>query len=141
MHETSSRHRAEKAHDGSLLPWRFIACWAVALAMVVTIAATLGPAPAQAETSPRYQRLWDGLGPGNKRWARRTSECESGRDKNIHGGGGTYHGAFQYMRPTWRNAPKSPGGDPHRTSWRTQAVVSVYLKKQDGAGTHWPNCG
>ena len=113
----------------------------MALAMVATVGATIDAAPAESKTSPRYQRLWDDLGPRHKQWARQTSECESGRDRNIHGGGGAYHGAFQFMKTTWRNSPKSPGGDPHRYSWRTQAVVAVYLKKQDGARTHWPNCG
>jgi hypothetical protein len=113
----------------------------VALALVATIATTIDAAPAEGETSPRYQRLWDGISAKNKRWARRTSECESGGDRNIHGGGGTYHGAFQFMKSTWRNAPKSPGGDPHRYSWKTQAVVAVYLKKRDGARAHWPHCG
>ena len=141
MHEKTSRPRAATTHEGSRLPWRFIACWAVALAMVATIATTFDAAPAESDTSPRYQRLWNDLGPRHKQWARSTSECESGRDRNIHGGGGAYHGAFQFMKTTWRNSPKSPGGDPHRYSWRTQAVVAVYLKKRDGARTHWPHCG
>jgi hypothetical protein len=89
----------------------------------------------------RYDRLWRGLSDKNKAWARRTSECESGGDPKIHGGGGTYHGAFQFMLGTWRSAPKSPGGDPHKYRWKVQAVVAVYLKKRDGAHTHWPVCG
>ncbi len=141
MREKTSRPRAATTHEGSRVSWRFIASWAVALALVATIAATFDAAPAESKTSPRYQRLWDDLGPRHKQWARQTSECESGRDRNIHGGGGAYHGAFQFMKTTWRNSPKSPGGDPHRYSWRTQAVVAVYLKKQDGARTHWPHCG
>ena len=44
------------------------------------------------------------------------------------------------MKSTWRSAPKSVGSDPHRKSWKTQAVVAIYLKKRDGKG-HWPNCG
>jgi hypothetical protein len=89
----------------------------------------------------RYNRLWDDLPRKQRRWARRTSECESGGDRNIHGGGGTYHGAFQFVLSTWRNSPKSPGGDPHKHRWKVQAVVAVYLKKRDGAKNHWPNCG
>jgi hypothetical protein len=88
----------------------------------------------------RYARLWEDLGRKNKRWARQTSACESGGNAKIHGGGGTYHGAFQFLKSTWRRAPKSPGGDPHRYSWKTQAVVAVYMKKRDGAGA-WPVCG
>jgi hypothetical protein len=88
----------------------------------------------------KYQRLWDNVSPRNKRWARHTAECESGKDPNAIGGGGLYRGAFQFMKATWRRAPKSPGGDPIKYSYRTQAVVAVYLKKRDGTG-HWPNCG
>jgi hypothetical protein len=141
MDESTSRHRAETAYRSSRAASRYIVFWAVGVAMAMMIAGILLAAPAQGETSPRYQRLWDGLSDRNKRWARRTSECESGKDPRAHGGGGTYHGAFQFMRSTWRNAPKSPGGDPHTYSWRTQAVVAVYLKKRDGARTHWPHCG
>jgi hypothetical protein len=88
----------------------------------------------------RYDRMWDNFSHRDKRWAHRTSECESGQRPKIHGGGGAYHGAFQFMLSTWRNAPKSPGGDPHRRNWKTQAVVAVKLKHRDGA-SHWPNCG
>ncbi len=113
---------------------------ALAIAMTAAIVAILPAVPAQGETSPRYQRLWDELSNKNHRWARRVSECESGGDRNIHGAGGDYHGAFQFMLSTWRRAPKSPGGDPHRKSWKTQAVVAIYLKKKDGARTYWPGC-
>jgi hypothetical protein len=117
-----------------------MAC-AVAIATITLVTGVLVAAPAQSDTSPRYKRLWEDLSRKNKRWARHTSECESGGDRNAHGGGGTYHGAFQFALSTWRNAPKSPGGDPHKYSWKTQAVVAVYLKKRDGARTHWPHCG
>ena len=76
----------------------------------------------------------------NKRWAKRVARCESGGDPNAIGGGGTYRGAFQFMRSTWESAPRSPGGDPIRYSYRTQAVVAVALKNRDGAD-HWPVCG
>lgn len=88
----------------------------------------------------KYKRLWKKVSRRNKRWARRTSDCESGRNPKAIGGGGLYRGAFQFMRSTWRNSPKSPGGDPIRYSYRTQAVVAVALKRRDGAG-HWPHCG
>jgi len=91
-------------------------------------------------TASRYDRLWDDVSRHNKRWARRTSECESGGDPKAIGGGGAYRGAFQFLKSTWRASPKSPGGDPIRYTYRTQAVVAVALKKRDGAG-HWPVCG
>ena len=91
-------------------------------------------------TGSRYAQAWNGFSRKDKRWARRTSECESGQDPNIHNSGGEYHGAFQFMKATWRSSPMSPGGDPHRYTWKTQAVVAVKLKHRDGAG-HWPVCG
>ena len=91
-------------------------------------------------TSGKDERIWDDFSSRDKRWARKTSECESGGDRNIHGGGGSYHGAFQFMKSTWQSSPKSVGSDPHNYSWKTQAVVAVLLKKRDGAG-HWPVCG
>jgi hypothetical protein len=92
------------------------------------------------ESDAKYLRLWDAVSPRDKRWARSTSECESGGDPKAIGGGGAYRGAFQFMKSTWRRAPKSPGGDPVDYPYRTQAVVAVALKNRDGAG-HWPNCG
>ena len=102
------------------------------------VAVVLATTPASAARATRS--IWDGYSDRNQRWARRTSECESGGDPNAIGGGGKYRGAFQFMRSTWRNSPKSPGGDPIRYRWKTQAVVAVELKKRDGAG-HWPVCG
>jgi soluble lytic murein transglycosylase-like protein len=135
---------------------RIILKWMAALAM---LAACAVPAGASAETSggistddgtrsekrvaesdAKYQRLWDRVSPRDKRWARSTSKCESGRDPRAIGGGGQYRGAFQFMKSTWRRSPKSPGGDPIEYPYRTQAVVAVALKNRDGAG-HWPNCG
>ena len=88
----------------------------------------------------KYSRLWDKVSRRNRRWARSTAKCESGRDPKAIGGGGKYRGAFQFMKSTWRRAPKSPGGDPIKYPYRTQAVVAVALKKREGTG-HWPNCG
>ena len=88
----------------------------------------------------RYLRIWDRTSRRERRWARRTAECESGKDPDAIGGGGQYRGAFQFLKSTWRAAPKSPGGDPVRYSYRTQAVVAIALKRRDGAG-HWPVCG
>ena len=90
--------------------------------------------------SSKYNRLWDRTSQRDKRWASKTAECESGKDPNAIGGGGSYRGAFQFMKSTWRTSPKSPGGDPIDYSYKTQAVVAVALKKRDGAG-HWPVCG
>jgi hypothetical protein len=88
----------------------------------------------------KYQNLWAQVSLKDKRWARATAECESGKDPDALGNGGMFRGAFQFMKSTWKNAPKSPGGDPIDYSYRTQAVVAVALKNRDGAG-HWPNCG
>jgi hypothetical protein len=92
------------------------------------------------KTQGKYQRIWDRTSHHDKRWARKTSECESGRDPKAIGGGGKFRGAFQFMKSTWRHSPKSPGGDPIDYTYRTQAVVAVALKHRDGSG-HWPNCG
>jgi hypothetical protein len=123
---------------------------AAAAALTVTLIAVSAPAGAYSGGTStgtesggdggKYRRLWDDISRRNKRWANRTAECESGKDPDAIGGGGTYRGAFQFMKSTWRHAPKSPGGDPIKYRYRTQAVVAVYLKKRDGAG-HWPNCG
>jgi hypothetical protein len=91
-------------------------------------------------SAPRYERLWDRVTPRERRWAHQTAECESGADPDAIGGGGLYRGAFQFMLSTWKHAPKSPGGDPIRYSYRTQAVVAVALMREDGTG-HWPTCG
>lgn len=146
---TADRDRARRSNPR---PDRF-AMWAVVLAVVAMCA---GAATADAGSSggattsgsgeslrtggDRYDRLWRKYPRRAKRWARRTSECESGGDPRAIGGGGMYRGAFQFLRSTWRAAPKSPGGDPIRYRWRTQAVVAIALKRRDGRH-HWPNCG
>lgn len=88
----------------------------------------------------KYAQIWNDVPTREKRWARTTSQCESGGDPNAIGGGGAYRGAFQFLKSTWRASPKSPGGDPVDYDYRTQAVVAIMLKKRDGAG-HWPVCG
>lgn len=88
----------------------------------------------------KYARIWQRTGSSDRAWARRTAECESGRDPDAIGNGGMFRGAFQFMKSTWKSAPKSPGGDPIAYPYRTQAVVAIALKNKDGAG-HWPNCG
>jgi hypothetical protein len=135
-------HRARAITTGPLI------LGIAALAMTAVMAVLVAGGSVKAATGgisadsggDRYDRLWAGLSDRNRRWARRVSECESGGDPRIHGGGGTYHGAFQFTLGTWRTSPKTPGGDPHNYRWKVQAVVAVYLKKRDGTG-HWPVCG
>jgi hypothetical protein len=91
-------------------------------------------------TAYKYKAAWEDFSYKDKRWARKTSECESGGNPKIHDPSRTYHGAFQFLKSTWRRSPMSPGGDPHRYSWKTQAVVAVKLKHKAGAG-QWPVCG
>jgi transglycosylase-like protein len=88
----------------------------------------------------KYKRLWHKTSRHNKHWANKTAECESGKDPNAIGGGGQYRGAFQFMRSSWKNAPKTPGGDPIDYGYKTQAVVAVALKKHLGTKP-WPVCG
>jgi soluble lytic murein transglycosylase-like protein len=123
-----------------------------ALAALASAALSIAPAVASsgsggvstggettAEAS-QYERLWAEVSRRDRRWARSTAECESGGDPKAIGGGGIYRGAFQFMKSTWKRAPKSPGGDPIDYPYKTQAVVAIALKRQDGTG-HWPNCG
>ena len=93
-----------------------------------------------AKIDARFERLWSKVTRRNKKWARSTAKCESGRDAKAIGGGGIYRGAFQFLKSTWKAAPKSPGGDPIRYAYKTQAVVAVALKNRDSAA-HWPVCG
>lgn len=101
---------------------------------------TKGKAKHKRQLRAKYRRQWRKLSRRDRRWARRTAKCESGRDPKAIGGGGKYRGAFQFLRSTWRRAPKSPGGDPINYPYRVQAVVAVALKRREGAG-HWPTCG
>ena len=112
---------------------------------VSTLSGTGGSSSADgssnARVNDRFTKIWNSqIRPAEKRWAHETSDCESGSDPNAIGGGGVYRGAFQFMRSTWKAAPKSPGGDPIAYTYRTQAVVAVLLKRADGAD-HWPVCG
>jgi Transglycosylase-like domain len=154
MTEGPYRQRARNEYEGSdrslaARPDR-IALWAVILAVVAMIAGTasargesgaVGPGGGtDAAAGGKYDRLWDGYSDKDHRWARHTSECESGGDPKAIGGGGKYRGAFQFLRSTWRAAPKSPGGDPIDYPWKTQAVVAIALKHKEGTGA-WPVCG
>ena len=156
MREGDHRPRARTEYDGpdrslAARPDR-VALWAVILAVVAMLAGTASARGESGAIGPgggggggdtaggKFDRLWDGYSDKDHRWARRTSECESGGDPNAIGGGGKYRGAFQFLRSTWKAAPKSPGGDPIDYVWKTQAVVAVALKHRDGTG-HWPVCG
>jgi len=88
----------------------------------------------------RYTRIWQSYSAADHRWAHKTSYCESGENPRAVALGGSYRGAFMFTRPAWKGAPKSPGGDPIKYSWRTQAVVAVALKHQLGTKP-WPVCG
>jgi hypothetical protein len=88
----------------------------------------------------KYTRLWRKTSRHNRHWANKTAECESGKDPNAIGGGGKYRGAFQFMKQSWHDAPKTPGGDPIDYGYKTQAVVAVALKKRMGTKP-WPVCG
>ena len=136
----------------SLLILIIVAAIVAALAGAATAAASsggVGPGGGAKTTSSggdtrtsssKYSRIWDRTSMPDKRWARSTSQCESGGDPNAIGGGGSFRGAFQFMKSTWRTSPKSPGGDPIDYDYRTQAVVAVALKNRDGE-QHWPVCG
>ena len=88
----------------------------------------------------RYDAEWDSFPSKDKRWARNTSECEANQDPNVHSPGNDYHGAFQFLKSTWQQAPMSKGDDPHRLSWKVQAVVAVKWMHKAGKD-QWPVCG
>ena len=100
----------------------------VAVAAVVTTAAAR-------RAKSRYAQIWDGYSQRNQRWARKTSECESGGDPNAIGGGGMYRGAFQFMRSTWRQLAEDPGRrpdqlqleDPGSSPWRSRSATGGRL--------------
>jgi hypothetical protein len=142
-----SEYRRQRRSSITERPDR-IALWAFAMAIVVMVAAAASAHAGSGGISTgdtsasggKYAKLWDGISTKNRRWARRTGECESGNNPRAISSDGTYRGAFQYMKSTWRDAPKSPGGDPINFTWRTQAVVAVYTKKHLGTKP-WPVCG
>jgi hypothetical protein len=125
-----------------------VAMWAFVLAVTLLLAAVASARASSggigtgdgSTAGGRYSNLWDSFSTRDRRWAHRTSDCESGGDPQAIGGGGKYRGAFQFTLTTWHNAPKSPGGDPIDYSWTTQAVVAVLLKHRVGRSA-WPDCG
>jgi Transglycosylase-like domain len=89
----------------------------------------------------KYLRIWNNrISAKDKRWAHDTAMCETGKDPNATALGGRFRGAFMFLRSSWKNSPKSPGGDPIDYSYKTQAVIAVLLKKQLGTKP-WPACG
>ena len=114
-------------------------------ALVAVLAVAASVAAAKPHAPGTHKRTLDRqfeheVSKKNKRWAKRVARCESGGDPNAIGGGGTYRGAFQFMRSTWRNSPRSPGGDPIDYSYKTQAFVAVRLRMRSGSSP-WPACG
>lgn len=108
---------------------------------LVTESASAPSASASSVTDGnRYKRMWRETSRKDRRWAKKTSDCESGGNPKAVSSGGTYRGAFQFMKDTWRSAPKSPGGDPIRYPYSTQAVVAVALMHREGTSP-WPVCG
>ena len=139
-----------KLSTGAMAPKlkRILALLAAIAVLAATLASVTAPAGAYSggtstggsDGGSKYDRLWRETSRHNKRWARHTAQCESGKDPNAIGGGGEYRGAFQFTKPTWHHAPKTPGGDPVDYDFHTQAVVAVHLKKREGTSA-WPNCG
>ena len=114
-------------------------------ALVAVLAVAASVAAAKPHAPGTHKRTLDRqfeheVSKKNKRWAKRVARCESGGDPNAIGGGGTYRGAFQFMRSTWRTSPRSPGGDPIDYSYKTQAFVAVRLRMRSGSSP-WPACG
>jgi Transglycosylase-like domain len=143
------RRSAVSERPDRIALWAFVLAVAVMIAAAVSAHASTGGASSGGSggvgsgggtVSARYQSLWNSFPTRTQRWAHRTSRCESGNDPTAVGGGGRYRGAFQFTRPTWHNAPRSPGGDPVQYPWVTQAVVAVLLKHHVGTSP-WPRCG
>src|SRR5687767_10542330 len=117
MEDVFTPHRAQteiqqrRAQRATARPDRF-ALWAVVMAVVAMLAG-LASSSGSADASGggittggggtgtgdgtaregRYASIWEGYNLRTKRWARNTSECESGGDPDAIGGGGAYRGA------------------------------------------------
>jgi hypothetical protein len=88
----------------------------------------------------RYKQEWNAFTEKDQKWARNTSQCESGKNPDAYNPAGPFYGAFQFMRPTWKAAPMSKGNDPRDYNWTTQAVVAVKWMHKAGKD-QWPECG
>jgi hypothetical protein len=64
--------------------------------------------------------------------------CEAGGRPKAIGGGGAYHGMYQFTVGTW----KSVGGKglPSKATAAEQTYRAKLLYQRSGAGP-WPNCG
>ena len=136
-------------------PDRF-ALWAVVLGVIAMFAGVasadgalrssgaIGTAEIKTKRlATKYRSIYASFKQRDKRWARRTSKCESGHNPKALSPNKKYRGAFQFTRRTWRSAPKSPGGDPIDYTWKTQAVVAIAHRKKAkrmGWPDPWPNC-
>ena len=84
------------------------------------------PVPAPAARPRPTGDVWSAL-----------AACESGGNPSAHGGGGRYHGAFQFSLPTWRSLGYE--GDPHEYSYEVQLEAAKKLQARSGWG-QWPRC-
>ncbi|HEY8489967.1 MAG TPA: LysM peptidoglycan-binding domain-containing protein [Dehalococcoidia bacterium] len=71
-------------------------------------------------------------------WMVRIAQCESGLNPNAVGGGGRYHGLFQFYMPTYNNTPPGRAGrsvyDP-----AANAEAAAWLMV-NGGPQNWPVC-
>lgn len=88
-------------------------------------ARTAVPAPPRPRVRPSGD-VWSAL-----------AACESGGNPSAHGGGGRYHGAFQFSLATWRSL--GYGGDPHEHPYEVQLEAARRLQARSGWG-QWPGC-
>ncbi len=141
---TASASRATR--QGRLVRRALAGAAALAVGVSATAYAGGGVSPVSgsggggSQSNTRYARMWNSFTAHDRTWAHKTSRCESGQNPRAIGGGGRYRGAFQFTRNAWKTSPRSPGGDPIRYPWQTQAVVAVLLKHRDGTRP-WPVCG
>lgn len=84
------------------------------------------PRPPKPNRPPATGDVWGAL-----------AACESGGNPGAHGGGGRYHGAFQFALATWRSL--GYGGDPHEHSYEVQLEAAKRLQARSGWG-QWPRC-
>jgi hypothetical protein len=68
----------------------------------------------------------------------RVAECESHNNPRSIGGGGTFRGAFQFMKSTW--AGVGGQGDPAAAPLKEQYRRAAILMARSGSSP-WPVCG
>ena len=64
--------------------------------------------------------------------------CEAGGRPKAVGGGGHYHGMYQFTVSTWKSV--SGKGLPSKATAAEQTYRAKLLYQRSGAGS-WPNCG